>query len=156
MTASRPRMLAVRLAIGVLGAPAIAGVSYGAAVAGTFTDASTTVLHFTGDAARGFHAQGSTTHTIRVELIDGRSTEGTLISHHSESASAHDTYAYTAIVHGTVTLDGSDGRPLGPVTAHQVSHVTYRAGELEADVDRLRSPADARRTSVRSRRPLLP
>jgi hypothetical protein len=163
MTASKPRTLVVALAIAVLGALAVAGVSRAAAVTGTFefpetfsepvdftgtclgagasgtvTHEATTVLHFTGTPAMGFHAHRATTDNVRSEFVDGRSIVGTLVAHSSENATAQDHFTTTATVHGTGTLYDSEGQPLGPVSLHQVSHITYQAGELTADVDRLR------------------
>jgi hypothetical protein len=172
MTASKRRTLVVALTIAVLGLLAIAGVSQGAAVTGTFefsdtfsapvdftgtclgpgasgtlTHIETTVGHFTGNGppAFGFHDHATSTDDVRAEFVDGRSVVGTIVAHFNDNATHLDQLTSTAGAHGTGTLYGSDGQPLGPVSTHQVFHISYRdangnhqpdAGEVTTTVDR--------------------
>jgi hypothetical protein len=174
MTALKPRALVVAIAIAVLGLLAFAGVSQGAAetgsfefsdtfsepvdftgtclgqgASGTLTHTETTVGHYTenGPPAFGFHDHGTTTDNARAEFVDGRSLVGTIVVHFNDNATHKAQFTSTEAVHGTGTLYGSDGQPLGQVGINAISHITYRdangnyqpdPGEVTASIDRFR------------------
>jgi hypothetical protein len=175
MTASTPRrMLVAALAIAVLGLLALAGASHGAAETGTFqfqttetdpidltatclgpgatgtiTSTDTVVGRFTenGPPAFGFHDHGTSTSTIRVDLADGRYIVGSLVAHFDDDATHASQLTSTQITRGQATLYAPDGQPLGPVTVHAASHLSWRDAngdhapdpdEFTANVDDLR------------------
>lgn len=151
MTASKPRTLVVALAIALLGLLAIAGVSQGAAVTGTFefsesfstpvdltdtclgagasgtlTHTATTVGRFTANAVFGFEDHQTITDDTRTEFVDGRSVVGTIVTQRTDNATHRDQLITTQAAYGTGTLYGSDGQPLGAVNIHELFHLSFR------------------------------
>jgi hypothetical protein len=169
MTASLPRTLAAALAIAALTFLVLAGKSHAAADAGSFqfqeavflpvdlTDTclgpgatgtligtNTAVGRYTQDATFGFHSRGTITTDFRLDLADGRSVVGTLVDH--ESFNGTPDVNQTDATQGSSTLYDPAGQPLGPLTVHLITHVTWRdlndnhqpdPDEFSANVDRL-------------------
>jgi hypothetical protein len=170
------RTLVAALAIAVLGPFALAGVSQGAAETGAFqfqatgtvpidftgtclgpgaigtlTQVETGAGRFTenGPPTFGFHDHATVTSSIRVDLADGRYVVGSLIAHFDDNATRMSQFTGTSVTHsdGAGTLYAPDGRPLGPITVHAISHLSWKdangnfqpdPGEVSASVDDLR------------------
>jgi len=174
MTASLPRTLVAAMAIAVLTLLVFAGASHGAADTGTFqfqeplfgtvdftdtclgpgatgtvTGTGTGVGRFTqnGPPTFAFHAHGTFTADFHVDFADGRSAVGTLLDHTSFSGTYGSEVTSTEATQGSATLHDRAGQPLGSLTIHAISHVTWKdrndnhqpdPGEFTANVDHFR------------------
>ena len=94
----------------------------------------------------GLHVHGTETQDYRIDFEDGRY----LISHsptHFEFNVVGPRFKNTEAQQDRGTLYAGDGRPIGPVTVHTVSHMTWSdangngqpdPGEVTVDVEHFR------------------
>jgi hypothetical protein len=151
MTASRTRPFVAALAIGVLSLLALAGPSHAAAAftdtfsfqapllapvdftdtclgpgaTGTITGTTTGSGRFVVNDRFAFMRHGTVTTDFRVDFVDGRFAIGALLQHTSDTAINFSHTTDTEVTQGSATLYDPAGQPLGPVTIHAVSHVTW-------------------------------
>jgi hypothetical protein len=118
-------------------------------VLGTVTGTDTVDGRFTenGPPALGFHAHGVDVADYRIDFSDGRYIVGEGITHFDFNATARQHVTETDVWRDRTTAFAADGTPLGPVTIHATSHVSYidangngepDPGEFTAFVDRFR------------------
>ena len=168
MTASLPRTL-VAAALAVLTCLVLAGKSHAAADTGTFqfqepffvpidlTDtclgpgatgtiigSNTAVGRYTenGPPTFEFHSRGTIITDFRLDLADGRFIVGTLVDHESFNGTPEVTQ--TDATQGSSTLYDPAGQPLGQLTVHVITHVTWRDlnGNHQPDPDEFTANID--------------
>ncbi len=112
---------------------------------GTLTGTDTVVGHFT-DTSHGIHVHGTETQDYRIDFEDGRYLISYSPTHFDFNAVAP-RFEYTAAQQDRGTLYAADGQPIGQVTVHTLSHITWSdangngqpdAGEITVDVERFR------------------
>jgi hypothetical protein len=164
--------LARGVAIGALLSAAlvacVAGASYGRATAGSFHDSSpvsetvtnypcvdgipvtmtgtdTSDGHFTEVDSRHFSVHVTDTLDYHVDLGDGRYAIGQVVEHFGFRLNMNRPRTTdTGTQQELATLYASDGQPIGTITVHVITHVTYTDlnGNFEPDPDEITASVD--------------
>jgi hypothetical protein len=93
----------------------------------------------------GFHFEGTTIFTYRVDFPDGRYVSGSAVAHFRTSFTASGQTVSGDIVLEPRTIYAADGTVIGRVLIHALSHITYRdldgsgtpdPGEIKVELSR--------------------